>query len=291
MKRAKEYRFIKIVKNNKCLIRIKLNQTPERYNTNKGEIDIIFDAKSKLFFDLACIQTRCGKQCCKEPVNSVSWHGFYDERGGSIKPPVINFKHNNDKIWCYRHTGTINQRNIFLFPICSFYIPDQMKMNGIPDAQINAFDYIVEIDNRDNARIDFFVLPKGVTIRDFLSNFSISAIYLISDITVFNKNLNGELNFLPAPEDNILLESTRLGEWDTFLRTIYTETTREPELCGKFSILFHDPNNTIDMLLDRFIGYPDDNGGIITDYMRRIYEEEYRKFRRLIKSIDTEQPK
>jgi hypothetical protein len=45
------------------------------------------------------------------------------------------------------------------------------------------------------------------------------------------------------------------------------------------------------MLLDRFIGYPDDNGGIITDYMRRRYEEEYRKFRRLIKSIDTEQPK
>jgi hypothetical protein len=41
------YKYIKIIKNNKCLIRIKLNQTPERYNTNKGEVDIIFDAKRK----------------------------------------------------------------------------------------------------------------------------------------------------------------------------------------------------------------------------------------------------
>ncbi|WP_422445592.1 hypothetical protein [Thermoanaerobacterium sp. DL9XJH110] len=31
--------------------------------------------------DLACIQTKFGREFCEGLINSISWHGFYDERG------------------------------------------------------------------------------------------------------------------------------------------------------------------------------------------------------------------
>ena len=112
-------RFIKLMRGNKCLLRIKLKEESKKYNSNKGEVDIMIDAAKNFFFDHACLQTENGRVFCERAINSASWHGFYDERSEKVKSPVINFKNNHDKIWCPRHKGVIQQKDIFLFPICS----------------------------------------------------------------------------------------------------------------------------------------------------------------------------
>jgi hypothetical protein len=36
--------------------------------------------------DLACIQTKFGRKFFEGLINSISWHGFYDERGENHMP-------------------------------------------------------------------------------------------------------------------------------------------------------------------------------------------------------------
>ena len=90
-----------------------------------------------------------------------------------------------------------------------------------------------------------------------MENFSIS-FFVFYDITVFNKNLNGALLPLPiSSEKEVIFRSFKIDEWTTLIRLVYAKKTREPELCGKYSLLFHDPNDAIEMLLYRRIIYPD----------------------------------
>lgn len=266
----KHKKFIIISKNGHKVLRIKLKEIPKRYNSHIGEVDILFDAAKHRYFDIACLQTQKGRIYCDKEINAVSWHGFFDESEELIKLPVINFKNNKKKVWCPRHTGVVQKKNVFLFPICSCYIPANMQLSDLPiissDTENN---FIIEVNKESNVRIDFFVLPREITYDDFVSRVSLSVFYYFADITVFDKSLNGELLELPvSKKEDVEFHPAKIADWHTLIRVIYAEKTREQELCGKYSVLFHDPNDSIDMLLNRSIGYPDDNGKVILEQMR-----------------------
>lgn len=236
----------------RTLLKLKLQETPCRYNSLEGEVDIIFDAANRTFFDMAAIQTKQGRALVSEPVNYVSWHGFYVLQDREIKLPVINFHHNKEVIKEVRHRGTVNQKDIFFFPICSVYIPADFPLDRVGSSKLEKDATEIELRKHFSARVDFFVLPKGVSAKEFIENFTISAFYFTADITVFDKSRNGELYGLPVSKiEDATFTTVNIYGWDVLVRVLYTNLTREPELCGTYSILFHDPNGAIEMLLDR----------------------------------------
>jgi hypothetical protein len=193
--------FIRLVKNDKSLLRFKLKCTPNRYNSPEGEVDIIVDsANKKIPFEYACIQTDRGRLFTNELTDSVSWHGFYSKENDEIKLPVINFK-SGDKKTTYRHTGTVNQADIFLFPICSAYIQSNIDLKLFSGVVRNENTEIINLSSNLNVRVDFFVLPKSITVQEFMSNYSHSVYYCIADISIFNKNLNGIFQNLPVKKN------------------------------------------------------------------------------------------
>lgn len=236
----------------KTLLQLKLKSIPRRYTPIQGEVDIVVEAAKNAIFEKAAIQTQRGTSFVHAPVNYVSWHGFYDFKGIEIRLPVIRFHHDREVLKEVRHKGTINQKNIFFFPICSVYIPASFPLEKISQSGLEKGTMEIVLREHSNVRIDFFVLPKGISSEDFFANFTISAFYLSADITVFDKSRNGELCGLPVskPEDSVYL-NFNIGGWAILARVLYTNLTREPELCNTYSILFHDPNNAIEMLLNR----------------------------------------
>lgn len=266
----------------RTLLKLKLQETPRRYNSLEGEVDIIFDAANRSCFDMAAIQTRQGRALVCGPVNYVSWHGFYALQDREIRLPVINFHHNRKVIKEVRHRGTVKQKDIFFFPICSVYIPADFPLESVGLSKLEKDTIGIELHEHSSARVDFFVLPKGVSAKEFIGNFTISAFYFFADITVFDKSRNGELCGLPVnkPEDSVF-SMVNIGGWDVFVRVLYTRLTREPELCNTYSILFHDPNDAIEMLLNRRICRHTLNGEIQEGQLERITDihgEETRIF-------------
>lgn len=268
-------RYLRCFINNNIAFRIKLQDTPSRYNSPKGEVDIIIDAAKRMYFDETYISTDIGFSKIAQSINSISWHGFYEKLDDRVKFPVINFKSDNKKIEEFRHTGTVNQKDIFLFPICSIYVPNTFSSNQYSKIEYdNAF--ILNLESHFHSRVDFFVLPKGINFDSFMQNFTIAPLCFMNDIAVFNKNLNGAIYPLPGtPEFRIF----NLGGWDTLCRIIYTNKTREPDLIGKYSILFHDPFDTINMLLERRILYPNDTNGIVTTVKER-HDQELKSYKK-----------
>lgn len=54
---------------------------------------------------------------------------------------------------------------------------------------------------------------------EFVSNISLSVIYFMSDITIFNKSLRGEFRPLPVKRDeDVEFLSMQVGEWDMLVR-------------------------------------------------------------------------
>ena len=270
---------VKLIKNGRSLLRVRLKEVHKRYNSHKGEVDIFVDAAKKMHFDQACLQTIKGRVFCESTVNSISWHGFYDNNKNKAKLPVINFKNNVKKVWCPRHKGVIQQKDVFLFPICSVYFPSNINISNLPVTKENAKVYKVIMDNRSNIRADFFVLPRGISIKQFMENFNIS-FFILYDITVFNKSLNGPIEPLPVlSEKDIIFQSFEIDKWTLFIRLIYTNKTREPELCEKYSILFHDPNNAIEMLLNRRKLIKNNTNGYTLKTFKQIYKNDFKKFK------------
>ncbi|MHB1688744.1 MAG: hypothetical protein ACYCVH_15430 [Ignavibacteriaceae bacterium] len=250
-------KFIRILINNHLALRIKLVESPKHNNPIQGEVDIFIDSAKKKYFDETILSNAQGFQKSNLPVNKISWHGYYSKINDKIQLPVINFKSNNDKIATFRHTGNVNQKDIFLLPICSIYIPSYFSNVDLPSLNEDN-SHIVKLDSETHSRIDFFVLPKFIDIKRFFNDFAISIFYLTADITIFNKYLNAEFNPLPVKsDDNVKFIPLNLSGWDVLLRILYTNETREPFLIGKYSILFNDPSDSISMLLNRKLVYQD----------------------------------
>lgn len=269
-------KIIKILKSNKCLLRLKLNETPGRYQSSKGEVDIIIDSAKNNYFTKTSIQKAYGRDFSPKPINSISWHGFYDNRENDVKMPVIRFKQNRELIVEHRHNGTVCQQNIFMFPICSVYIPTTFNIFSFTKERPNEITEYIILKNNKNVRVDFFVLPKNIPANEFayLSPF-IQIFYLVADISIFNKNLNGEfVDLKENPEYNLRFVTCKVLEWDVFVRFVYYEKhTREPDLCEDYSILFHDPNDTTDMLLNRKIALPNEDGALTWTSVREKHLE------------------
>ena len=83
-------------------------------------------------------------------------------------------------------------------------------------------------------------------------------------------------------EKDIKFRYFEIDKWTLFIRLIYTDKTREPELCGKYSILFHDPNDAIEMLLNRRKIIKNTTNGCTLQTYKEIYDEDFRKFKRNI---------
>ncbi len=165
-------KFIRVLRNGKSLLRFKLQETPAKYNTLKGEVDIIIEsANDQTPFQKACIQTAFGHRCMQETIRYVSWHGFYAAHGELINFPVINFHKGSQKIE-HRHTGTINQDDVFLFPICSVYLPKNIEAGFQQSIFPQDITAVIPLNDEVNARVDFFVLPKSIKIADFMQNFT-----------------------------------------------------------------------------------------------------------------------
>ena len=270
---------VKLIKNGRSLLRVRLKETPKRYNSRKGEVEIFIHAAKKMHFDRACLQTEKERVFCKSTVNNISWHGFFDNSKNKVKLPVINFKKNDKKVWCPRHKGVIQQKDVFLFPICSVYFPSNMNTSNLSVIKENSNTYKVKMDNRSNIRADFFVLPQGISLKQFMDNFDI-AFFISFDITVFNKSLNGSIEPLPIlSEKDMVFQSFEIDKWTLFIRLLYTDKTREPELCGKYSILFHDPNDTIEMLLNRRKLIENNTNGYTIKPFKQIYKNDLKKFK------------
>lgn len=270
---------VKLIKNNRSLLRVRLKEVARKYNSRKGEVEIFVHAAKKMHFDQAYLQTEKGLVLCESTVNLISWHGFYDNSKSKAKLPVINFKNNNKKVWCPRHKGVIQQKDIFLFPICSVYFPSNMNTSALSSIKENTNTYKVKMDNRSNIRADFFVLPRDVTFKQFMENFDIS-FFILYDITLFNKSLNGPIGPLPVlSEKDIIFRYFEIDKWTLFIRLIYTNKTREPELCGKYSILFHDPNDAIEMLLNRRKLIKNNTNSYTINPFKQIYKNDLKKFK------------
>jgi len=250
-------KFIHFIINGYSAVRIKLTEIPSRYNLIDGEVDIIIDSAKKIFFEKTILAKSSGFAHIDKPINNISWHGFYTKIENKIHLPVINFKSNREKVLCVRHDGTINQRDIFLFPICSIFIPNTFRNTNTSSINEES-SHILLLETKTHIRIDFFVLPKTISVDKFFKKFSISMFYLDADITLFNKYFNGEYNPLPvASENDVVFKSFNINGWDVFIRILYTNKTREPDLIGRYSILFHDPNDSLNMILNRKIAYQD----------------------------------
>lgn len=274
---------VKLIKNGRSLLRVRLKEVAKSYNSHKGEVEIFIHAAKNMYFDQAYLQTKEELVLCKSTVNSISWHGFYYNSKNDEKLPVIHFKNNDEKVWCPRHKGVIQQKDVFLFPICSVYFPSNMNTSALSIIKKNTNTYKVKIDNRSSIRADFFVLPRGVSLKQFMENFDIS-FFILSDITLFNKSLNGPIEPLPALTENIKIHHYKVNEWTLVIRLIYADKTREPELCGKYSILLHDPNDAMEMLLNRRKLIKNNTNGYTMKTFREIYYDDLRKFKSITSS-------
>jgi hypothetical protein len=158
-----------------------------------------------------------------------------------------------------------------------------MNTSALSIIKKNTNTYKVKIDNRSNIRADFFVLPRGVSLKQFMENFDIS-FFILSDITLFNKSLNGPIEPLPVLTENIKIHHYKVNEWTLVIRLIYADKTREPELCGKYSILLHDPNDAMGMILNRRKLIKNNTNGYTMKTFREIYYDDLRKFKSITSS-------
>ncbi|SFE18721.1 hypothetical protein SAMN05216238_109172 [Lentibacillus persicus] len=274
---------LKLMYNGINVLTIKMKQPSVRYQDANGELDIMIDAAKNSLFDDVYLQTECGKMPFPLKMNAVSWHGFYFRKNGEIKAPLLNFKREGigkqKRIAIpVRHNGTINQNDLFAFPILSLYIPNNLGYRINKDLSFNNNeDEMIKIDKGlRNARVDLFVLPKGITAEDFMSKYVISLNYLLFDITMFDRSKNGE--FIPLQAKPKILFAS-LEDHQVLIRIIYNDYFREYELNNKYGLLIHDPNNTIDMLLNRLFGY-EENEKIKMELFREMHNnnvEEVRK--------------
>lgn len=241
---------LKLMYNGFAVLTVKMKPPSDRYQEVNGELDIMIDAAKDTLFDDVYLQTRYGKMPFPVKLNAVSWHGFYYKKDGEIKLPLLNFKREKHKqhkrvTIPVRHNGTINQNDLFAFPILSLYLPKNIDFRiGKEPSLKNNQNKIINIEKQfSNVRIDLFILPEGITAESFIEKYKISINYLLFDITMFDRSMNGELLPLKGKPE---MFSTSIGNHHVLIRIIYNDHFREHELNNKYGLLIHDPNNTID---------------------------------------------
>ena len=236
-----------------------------RYKDSKGDLDLMVDVgnRKKNYFEITCLSTHEGFRRCLAKINAISWHGFYFKDNNEIKLPIIKFKTNREVKCFTRHTGIISIKEIFMFPICSYYIPKNISCDKFSYYSNQVKEDLLILNNNSAARVDIFVLPRHLNFSDYLNKFSHSFIEIISDITIYDKSINCAIYNLPIDnKDNMELKFFDVNNYCIVTRTLYTNKTREGNLIEHFSVLFHDPNNVIERIVNRRYFFPDTNKSV-----------------------------
>ena len=258
---------LKIIKNKKLLVTLKFKYPGEHCGdseNSEGGLDLMIDAGNgkKKYFEITCLSTVEGFLQCQSKISSISWHGFYYKDNKEIKLPIIRIKEDGKEKCYIRHTGIISMKEICLFPICSFYIPQNISVYNFSNYQ-NSKENVIELIQDYSARIDLFVLPRFMLFEKYINSFTHSFLELISDITMYDKSVNCPIQNLPIDSTNKSeIKSFVINNYTVVARIIYTMATREGNLIKNYSVLFHDPNNLIESVLSRRILYDDAKGEI-----------------------------
>ena len=220
-------------------------------------------------------------------INSLSWHGYYKIIDGKqLYSPVVHVKSHGTKIDRVGHLGSINGFEPFAFPVCSLYIPCDLKTDGIgiSEKDFNRCEYIDLPNLKRSARYDFFVLPKGITYEKFKES-PLMLMYRFADLEIFNNPDHGHNVVLDAE----IKEYKNIGGNDVFVRIVEDPSNIQiasdsgkqifKEISEKYSIIINDPNDIYNKLSDRPIITLDDNGNMMKPRLLKDMHEEEIEFK------------
>lgn len=247
-------------------------------NSRKGDYDIFIDAGKGLCFK----RTIAGNyfRVFDVDIGSISWHGFYmykrDKNKGSeyVEKPLLRFKPKVGKGYELRHFGSINPREKIPFPICSIYVPKEMNVSGLKGCNVSEdSNLVIDIDDLTsslNARVDIFVFGKEVDVKKFRESYA-SFVFEKQSVDAFNGD--GTL-FEPEAGLEASYHNIKKGDTNVLVRKISNPRDMFVSSCHDFSIVFHDPNDTYN-LINRGIVLCDDNGkAFYKGSMKHLHETE-----------------
>ena len=228
-------------------------------NSALGDSDIMLDTGKGVYFDNVVLGNYFRFYTFpKHKINSISWHGYYktvDEI--ELFCPVVHLKSHDVFIDKIAHLGSINNYEPIAFPVCSLYVPSSLNTSNIGLSRSNNEKYVyLELPKKEKTvRYDFFVLPKGVSLKKFNK----------SPIKLSNKFMDLEVFNIPEAGSNILLDSEikEIGSVngnDVFIRIVNdpssiqklsdTEKQIFEEISNYFTIILNDPNDLYSKLTD-----------------------------------------
>lgn len=264
-----------------------LNLKPSK-KSKLGDSDIMIDTGKGMYFDNVVLGNYFKYYKLPEfEINSLSWHGYYeivDDK--QLYSPVVHVKSHGTKIDRVGHLGSINDFEPFAFPVCSLYIPSDLKTDGIgiTEKDLNRCVYIDIPNLKRSARYDFFVLPKGITYEKFKES-PLMLMYIFADLEIFNNPDHGH---------NVVLDAEikgykNIGGNDVFIRIVEDPSNIQiasdsgkqifKEISEQYSIIINDPNDIYNKLADRPIITLDDNGNMMNPRLLKDMHEEDIEFK------------
>ena len=264
-----------------------LNFKPSK-KSKLGDSDIMIDAGKGMYFDNVVLGNYFKHYKLPElEINSLSWHGYYKIIDGKqLYSPVVHVKSHGTKIDRVGHLGSINSFEPFAFPVCSLYIPCDLKTDGIgiSEKDFNRCEYIDLPNLKRSARYDFFVLPKGINYEKFKES-PLMLMYRFADLEIFNNPDHGHNVVLDAE----IKEYKNIGGNDVFIRIVEDPSNIQiasdsgkqifKEISEKYSIIINDPNDIYNKLSDRPIITLDDNGNMMKPRLLKDMHEEEIEFK------------
>ena len=114
--------------------------------------------------------------------------------------------------------------------------------------------------------IDIFILPKSIKFIDFMQKFDASIYVVTSCNTIFLEVFNGMFEECHYKSERFpKIDCININGWDILIRKsnppFYPKLDIIPEIPAK-TIITYDLKNAVSSLLDRKIGYREDDGTI-----------------------------
>ncbi len=249
-----------------------------------GELDIMIDSAKNSTNKIPFDKVIAGDNFLRfdNSVHAVSWHGYYQISGeNTVRIPTVHFKDDINLKRAYtdvKHIGTININEPFAFPICSIYIPREVRwLEGISssnysiDRKINYIFKDILID--ENQRLDIFLTPKKLSARAIL-NGRLGFAYKFADVPLYN-SAEGILVPLKEIQDNpnidqeSMIEIFSLGTGhDVIIRTVGDQNSNYSDLEGCYSLLVHDPNDSLNRIANRLFADIEENEIVRTGILK-----------------------
>lgn len=253
-----------------------------------GDSDIMLDAGKGMYFDHVVLGNYFRHYKLPEfEINSISWHGYYEiVDGQQLYSPVVHIKSHGTRIEKVGHLGSINDLEPFAFPVCSLYVPSDLNTDsiGITKKDENRCIYLDIPFLKKSVRYDFFVLPKGISIKRFNKS-PLMLLYRFADLEIFNSP-NVGYNIIPGAG---MEKYKSVGENDVFIRIVEDPSNIEiisdngkqifREISEQYSIIINDPNDIYNKLAYRLVIMYDEFGNMMRPKLLKDIHEEEIKFK------------